>query len=289
MPNSSDSAERQEALLSDYREEQSYDEKTFSRFREPSSTPKLFNRLIISLLLTSLLMNGILLLLSFRPVTVANYQEPPTKYAQIGRTHKEPYVFLTEYASANETVQDEAWMSINDDLALVALSDDFADAHELRRAQRFPWDKTKGLYILHGIHNLHCLKLIYRSLTEHRRGQEQTRSWHHISHCLDTLRRQIVCDADDTPRATDRRPEIVAGLGQYRMCRSWDALEAFAKRHTACYKRPVNPEWDGPKKLDRFKHCPPGSGYVVTDDYVPTDELVVGIPEENVGYVEGNH
>lgn len=286
MSPSIDSIERCDALLSDYEDDDSYNKKTPASPLLSSSRTQSVNYTVISFLLISLMINVAQFLLSIYPAIHVNYQEPPSKYAQLTRSHKEPYVFLTEYATENETVQDQAWMSISDDIAVVALSDDFAGAHDLRKAQRFPWDHTKGLYILHGVHNLHCLKNIYISLKEYRRGVEQTRSWHHISHCLDTLRRQIVCDADDTPRATDRRPEVVAGLGQYRMCRSWDALEAFAKRHTACYKRPENAEWDGQKKIDRFKHCPPGSGYVVTDNYVPPDEIMVGLPTENVGYTE---
>ncbi|KAI3337673.1 hypothetical protein F4824DRAFT_489000 [Ustulina deusta] len=200
--------ERREALLSNYRDGESYDEKSYLRPRLSSRFP-LFNLLVISLLLTSLAINAAQLFLSFRPATPINYEEPPSKYAHLSHTHEEPYV-LTEYATANKT------------------------------------NITKGLYILHSIHNLYYLKNIYISLRKYRCG--------------------IVCDADDTPRATDRRPEVVAGLEYHRMCRSWDALEDFAKRHTACYKRPENAERDGPKKLDRFKHCPPGSGYVVTDD-----------------------
>ncbi|KAI0397928.1 hypothetical protein F5Y17DRAFT_254992 [Xylariaceae sp. FL0594] len=290
MVSSLDSAARHEPLMTDYRDEVNDDEKPYSRPGAASRYP--FSAVVIVCLLSlSLVMNAAQLSLSLRsgsPISAAAYYtEPPSKYAHLSRTHEEPYVYLTEYATAtSDTVQDRAWMSISDDLAVVALSDDFARAHGLRRAQRFPWDQTKGLYILHGVHNLHCLKNIYISLSEHRRGLPQSRSWHHISHCLDALRRQIVCDADDTPRATDRRPEAVAGLGQHRMCRDWTALEAFARRHTACYARPENAEWDGPKKLDRFKHCPPGSGYVVTDDYVPTDEIVEGLPAESIGYVE---
>ncbi|KAI0915158.1 hypothetical protein F4823DRAFT_621417 [Ustulina deusta] len=182
--------ERREALLSNYRDGESYDEKSYLRPRLSSRFP-LFNLLVISLLLTSLAINAAQLFLSFRPATPINYEEPPSKYAHLSRTHEEPYAFLTEYATANKT------------------------------------NITKGLYILHSVHNLYCLRNIYISLRKYRCG--------------------IVCDAE--PRATDRRPEV-----------------DFAKRHTACYKRPENAERDGPKKLDRFKHCPPGSGYVVTDD-----------------------
>jgi len=97
---------------------------------------------------------------------------------------------------------------------------------------------------------------------------------------MDALRRQVICDADDTPRATERRAEVVSGLLQHRKCRSWEALEEFAKQHTACYKRPEQP--DGKSRLERFKHCPPDSGYVVTNDYAPTDEFLVGLPEESI-------
>ncbi|KAJ8128840.1 hypothetical protein O1611_g4793 [Lasiodiplodia mahajangana] len=189
---------------------------------------------------------------------------------------------MTPYGGGNETLQDQLWYSINVDSAVVALSDDWASRHGLRKAQRFPWDQSKGIYILHGFHNLHCLKIVYISISEYRRGAPQTRSWHHISHCLDALRRQIICDADDTPRATDRRVEVVSGLRQHRRCRSWEQLEDFAKRHTACYKRPDNPDAEGPSNLDRFKHCPPGSGYMVTENYVPTEELLMGLPEESL-------
>ncbi|OTA98112.1 hypothetical protein M426DRAFT_31074, partial [Hypoxylon sp. CI-4A] len=121
-------------------------------------------------------------------------------YAGLQRNREEPYVLVTPYSSDNETLQDQMWRGINVDPAVVALSDNWARQHDLRTAQRFPWDQTKGIYILHGFHNLHCLKIIYISLSEYRRGLPQSRSWHHISHCLDALRRQIICDADDTPR-----------------------------------------------------------------------------------------
>jgi hypothetical protein len=242
------------------------------------------HKAIVFVLLTSIVVNLLFLFLFLFPPTApeASDVEPPSKYAHLRRNREEPYVVVTEYSTANESYQNQLWHDINVDSAVVALSDEWAAQHDLRTAQRFPWDQSKGIYILHGFHNLHCLKIIYIALSEFRIGHPQTRSWHHVSHCVDALRRQILCDADDTPRATDRREEVVSGVHQHRKCRSWDELEAFAKRHTACYKRPENPESDPHSKLDRFKHCPPDSGYVVTDDYKPTDELIVGLPEESL-------
>lgn len=99
---------------------------------------------------------------------------------------------------------------------------------------------------------------------------------------MDALRRQIMCDADDTPRATERRKEVVSGVGQHRMCRDWSKLEEWARQHTACYKRPDDPEGDGRPIVDRFKHCPPGSEYVIDEHYVPVDDIVSGLPAESI-------
>ena len=78
-------------------------------------------------------------------------------------------------------------------------------------------------------------------MMEHRQNETQSRQWHHISHCFDALRRQIICDADDTPRNTQAGMEGVSGTGQFRQCKDWDQLESWAKQHTACYKHPDRP------------------------------------------------
>ncbi|OQE43416.1 hypothetical protein PENCOP_c003G08181 [Penicillium coprophilum] len=239
--------------------------------------------ILVPILLLSLAAN---ITLSIIASNHKSYQ-PPSKYANLHLTHTEPYVLLTDYSSHNTALADALWHSINIDSGVVALSDSFAASHNLRSAQRFPWDTNKGIYILHGFHNLHCLKIIYNSLFEFRTGQAQSRTWHHIAHCLDALRRQMLCDADDTPRATERRAEVVSGIGQHRVCRDWGELEKWAKAHTACYKRPENPEDE--VGLKRFMHCPEGSGYVVDEGYIPMEEILVGLPEESIATgVAGN-
>ncbi|KAH8779955.1 hypothetical protein F5883DRAFT_193783 [Diaporthe sp. PMI_573] len=251
--------------------------------RQPSKRKRWRQLVIGSCVLVSMTLNAILLISALKS---SSSSEPPSIFAELESHDEQPYVLLTDFASDNLTLQDQLWHDINIDVGVVALSDEWAAEHNLRTAQRFPWDQTKGIYLLHGFHNLHCLKIIYLSLSEFRRGLSQSRSWHHISHCMDALRRQILCDADDTPRATERRIEVVTGVGQHRKCRSWLELETFALQHTACYKRPEDPERDGQPILDRFKHCPPGSGYVISDKYVPTDELSTGLPEESYGRVD---
>ena len=49
------------------------------------------------------------------------------------------------------------WDKLRPDVGLVALSDEFVMEKGLSTAQRFPWDHKKGIYVLNGYHNLHCI------------------------------------------------------------------------------------------------------------------------------------
>jgi len=81
-------------------------------------------------------------------------------------------------------------------------------------------------------------------------------------HCLDVLRESVLCHADDTPmyvghvNANTVMDEAPAGIGQTRMCRSWDSLMAYANSHSACYNPHAN---SSDSELDRYKYCPDGS------------------------------
>ena len=70
-----------------------------------------------------------------------------------------PFTIDATYTSSNRTIEDEAWRSpdLVPDTGLVALSDDWVRSMSLPKAQRFPWDDSKGIYLLNGFHNLHCL------------------------------------------------------------------------------------------------------------------------------------
>lgn len=68
-----------------------------------------------------------------------------------------PWSWHGAYNDKNYTLQNELWEAINIDSGIVALSDSYVASKQLPVAQRFPWDKEKGLYLLNGHHNLHCL------------------------------------------------------------------------------------------------------------------------------------
>ena len=63
----------------------------------------------------------------------------------------------TPFSSDNLTAAHNMWKTIDEDSGVVALDNSFTQAHGLPQSQRFPWDKSKGLYLLNGYHNLHCL------------------------------------------------------------------------------------------------------------------------------------
>ncbi|MCJ1458962.1 hypothetical protein MMC28_009339, partial [Mycoblastus sanguinarius] len=64
-----------------------------------------------------------------------------------------------DFVSHNRTTWDQAWETVDKSqgTGVVAIDDDFVEKTGLPKAQRWPWDKSKGLYLLQGYHNLHCL------------------------------------------------------------------------------------------------------------------------------------
>lgn len=82
----------------------------------------------------------------------------------------------------------------------------------------------------------------------------------HITHCLDALRGDVICQADDTPRYTTITKSPESAVGQIRQCRDWKKLEEWAKDHTSCYNY-ISSEADHINQLERFKFCPPNSPY----------------------------
>lgn len=57
----------------------------------------------------------------------------------------------------NHSLLDERWEAIDINPGVVAIPDDWADEHNLAPTQRFPWDTSKGVYLLTAFHTLHCL------------------------------------------------------------------------------------------------------------------------------------
>lgn len=67
-----------------------------------------------------------------------------------------PYHQDPIYTSKNRTIANAAWeATVYLDHGVVALPDEYTQARGLMVSQRFPFDDSKGLYLINSHHNLH--------------------------------------------------------------------------------------------------------------------------------------
>ncbi len=82
-----------------------------------------------------------------------------TAPASLARDQSIEYAWWTPYSSVNgsDAEAHRLWEAIDIDTGVLAIPDAWARDHDLPLAVRFPWDDTKGLYLVAAYHNLHCL------------------------------------------------------------------------------------------------------------------------------------
>jgi len=100
-------------------------------------------------------------------------------------------------------------------------------------------------FIVAMFHELHCLQYLreeFASATRpasERKGKEP--AWGHVQHCLNLLRRAVLCGADTTLERADAENDIFARhggddgpamgrVGAYHVCRDWDSVYAEMTR-----------------------------------------------------------
>ncbi|KUI67587.1 hypothetical protein VM1G_02812 [Cytospora mali] len=174
----------------------------------------------------------------------------------------------SNFDSTNRTVQDAAWDApeLEPWNNFVALDEDYTIKMGLPHSQRWPWDHSKGAYILTSAHELHCVRVLRVAINENYDNVpqlQQTWSYGHLIHCLNVLRESVMCNADDTPLYTGHlhanayTNDPKAGIGTIKMCRDWSALLDWSRERSACY-RPVHWHENYPD-IERYKFCPDGS------------------------------
>lgn len=139
----------------------------------------------------------------------------------------------TEYSDVNQSISDAVWAGFTTN-GFVAIPHDEAAEFGLPLAEDFPDDPSKGVYVLEAFHEIHCVIYLRETIQDLLAGKSVDHKAVHINHCYDALRQAIQCRADDTPIYIPYRSRLT-GDGQYRRCRDWDALEAWAQKHTACW------------------------------------------------------
>ncbi|KAI4599346.1 hypothetical protein KJ359_001787 [Pestalotiopsis sp. 9143b] len=195
--------------------------------------------------------------------------ELPTQFAGLRRDVLTEVNAPNDFDSVNRTIQDAAWEHVDLEPwnGFLALDEDYAMAQGLPHSQRWPWDSSKGVYIMTSSHEIHCVHALRQLVNEDHDGvPEDKRTWHypHLMHCLNVLRESIMCNADDTPLYIGRLHKNIyeesprAGTGTIKTCRSWNKLLAWSRERSACY-RPVHWGEEGFKEVDRYKTCPGGA------------------------------
>lgn len=79
--------------------------------------------------------------------------------AQLRRNIPTEILAHSNFDSMNRTIQDAAWNGpeIEPWRNFVALDEDYTVEVGLPHSQRWPWDQSKGTYILTSAHELHCV------------------------------------------------------------------------------------------------------------------------------------
>ncbi|KAL3426736.1 hypothetical protein PVAG01_00245 [Phlyctema vagabunda] len=178
------------------------------------------------------------------PSDWARVDELPTKWVR--------FRWDTPWGSNNDTEADILWDNIRTSHGHLAVDHAWAAEQHWPESMSIPGGSNKGLYLFESYHQLHCLKIVRKTLLETARGAWPTYPITHARHCVDTLRQYIMCHADNTPLYTfgDHR----SGDGQLHQCRDWSALRDAATEKTACFRDGRL----GDTLADHFGHCDDG-------------------------------
>ncbi|PVH86413.1 hypothetical protein DL98DRAFT_359204, partial [Cadophora sp. DSE1049] len=175
----------------------------------------------------------------------------------------------------NNSARDALWNSLATDRGVVAVDQQTIAEKGLTDTIVFPWDPSKKVYIVIAFHQLHCLKLLYQSLTSVYNGETlQKPVYEHCVHCLDQLRQDTQCQADDVSTLQIHYYEQTIDFkyknlwyvgekstGQNRQCKDFSKLDKWALERHACYnfERPMKP---GPLDVEAFTNCRESSPYL---------------------------
>lgn len=65
--------------------------------------------------------------------------------------------WYTEYSNENDTKADVLWNAIDTAYGFIAVEHEWAEEHGWMRSMPLPDELEKGVYLLEGYHQLHCL------------------------------------------------------------------------------------------------------------------------------------
>ncbi|KAI0855866.1 hypothetical protein F4860DRAFT_507181 [Xylaria cubensis] len=230
------------------------DAESFSR--DKHGLPKRLT-FFIALLFVSISLNIVLVVNNVRKIDA---REDFSPYAHLRRDVPTKYNSQSAFGLGSTTEEQRAiaWESMDSSAGEISLDKEWANAHDLPESAPFFWDEGRQIYLLNAHHSLHCMRKVRRAIVLYNYNRPQLDSYTHLVHCMDHLMQNILCEADDTPFYTSTTSNITTGLGQTRMCRSWDRLTEWAEENTACFAY-INETQGVDEVIKRFRYCSPGS------------------------------
>lgn len=104
-------------------------------------------------------------------------------------------------------------------------------------------------------------KSIRKAYVDLERGNKQLIGSHHVHHCLDALRQDVTCKADDTPMPASKTRHGI-GDKQVMQCKNFSKLVAWTQQpqRQACYKH-LDDYRDIAHSLEEYAFCPEDSRY----------------------------
>ena len=104
-------------------------------------------------------------------------------------------------------------------------------------------------------------KLLRSALLDYEKGNERVVQPPHYQHCLDALRQDLMCQADDIPMPGLPGAHMI-GRGQVRQCRDWNQLIEWTQQpdFEACYYNfgDYRPIYHG---IEHYAYCSKDSKY----------------------------
>ncbi|KAM0144230.1 hypothetical protein ACHAO1_000513 [Botrytis cinerea] len=180
-----------------------------------------------------------------------------SKYAGLARDTVSVINSSSPYGlgSKSEVERSILWESLDTSTGEISLDTKWANEQGLPDSEPFFWNKSRSIYLVNAYHSVHCLRKVRRWVTISYYNGTQLDSYPHLIHCMDLLLQNIVCEADDTPMYTSATKNVTTGMGQQRMCRSWDKLSRWANKQTACFSY-INETQGVDAVIQRFRYCP---------------------------------
>ncbi|KAK2603725.1 hypothetical protein QQS21_004101 [Conoideocrella luteorostrata] len=127
---------------------------------------------------------------------------------------------------AGASYRDESWEDMIIHHGIVTVSEEWAARQGLSVSAATPDSLGDMVYQLDGFHSMHCLYIV----REHVLGAINGNHTHHIHHCLDYIRKTLMCNMDVTLSALDEK-DLFNAESNYGVheCRDYEAITKWAK------------------------------------------------------------